>query len=258
MFELGHHRRYHRSRGSRSGIRSHNQRLTIHDVSRRTHLGAHPTRTARRLGHRRARARRRGRHRPRADGSRARGDPAGRRQGDRRDARGGAATHVSVDGYAGASRRGSSPAGVGRQGREHARRVPARRPPERRRGVRGTRGGRHHAIHGAVSMRGREAGRSRAERAHHGPEGLDPVRPAFRDRLLGWSARCGQRGRALGTHQLRRELRGQRVLARRRTLHAAQPVREHRQAAREVGEGHGGGRAPAPAVPVRRDGADRR
>ena len=39
---------------------------------------------------------------------------------------------------------------------------------------------------------------------------------------------------------------------------AAQPVREHRQAAREVGEGHGRGRASAPAVPVRRDGADRR
>ncbi len=220
-------------------------------------MAHHPTRTARRLGRRRARARRRRRHRPRADGARARGDPRGRRQRDRSVARAGAAAHVSVDGHARAARRGPSPAGAGRQGREHARRVPARRSPERRRGVRGARRGRHHAVHGALPVPGRQAGRARPERAHHGPEGVDPVRPAFGHRLLGRSARGRERGRTLGAHQLRRGLRRRRVLARRRALRAAQPVREHRQAAREVGEGHGGRGTSAPAVPVRRDAADR-
>ena len=159
-------------------------------------------------------------------------------------ARAGAASHMSADGQARAARRGPAPAGAGRQGREHARRVPARGPPERRRGVRGARRGRHHALHGAVPVQGRQAGRARPERAHDGSEGVDPVRPAFGDRVLGWSARRGQRRRALGAHQLRRGLGRRRVLARRRSLRAAQPVREHRQAAREVGEELTAGEGP--------------
>ena len=221
VFEPGHPRRYHRPRGLRSVNRSRIRPEPFTTSSRRSQLGAHPTRKARRLGRRRARAGRGRRHRPCPHGSCARGDPGGCGQRDRQVARAGATFHVSVDGHARAARRGPAPPRVGRQGREHAGRVPARRAPERRRRLRRARGGRHHPFHGAVPVQGRQAGRARPERADHGPEGVDPVRPALGDRLLGWPARRRQRGETFGAHQLRRGFRRRRVLARRRAVRAA-------------------------------------
>ena len=190
VFEPGHPRRYHRTRGSRSGIRSHDLTRTVHDVIQEVTTLA---------------LTRRGRLVVSVVGALALVAVGGIALALTGHAP--AVIQEAVDNVTGQShapeppptcpltgtpapaRRGPSPAGAGRQGREHARRVPARRPPERRRRLRGARRGRHHALHGALPVQGRQAGRAGPERAHHGSEGVDPVRPALGDRVLGRPAR---------------------------------------------------------------------
>ena len=260
VFELGHHRRYHRSRGSRSGIRSHDRRPTIHDVSRRTLTLA---------------LTRRGRLAVSVIGALALVAVGGIALALTGHAP--AVIQQAVDKVTGATHEAEPPptcpltgmpAPHGEVPHRPVLAVKVENTPDAYplAGLQRADVVYEELVEGGITRfmalyqcgDAKQVGPVRSARTTD-PKVLIQYDPHSVIAYSGGAARCGAtRSSARDSSATTRRSGGRRVLARRRTLHAAQPVREHRQAAREVGEGHGGGRAPAPAVPVRRRGADRR